>query len=83
MRVGPFLLEGTMPRYRATVWTLSALAETVEGDAAIRRHIVERFANSKREFEASVRDDYISDPDNHVWLGPISEKPDQQPFPRP
>lgn len=63
-----------MPRYRATVWTLSATAEVVDGDSAIQRNIVEREAESATDFEMTIRDEHIHNVDNNVWFGPISEK---------
>jgi len=63
-----------MPRFRATVWTLSATAACVEGDEGIERRVVELDAEDERKFEAEIRDWYISDPDNDVWFGPITRK---------
>jgi hypothetical protein len=63
-----------MPIFRATVWTLSAMAAAVDGDNAIRRRIVELSADDERSFEAAVQDWYIDNVDNEVWFGPISQK---------
>lgn len=62
-----------MKTFRVTVWILSAMAEAVDGDQAIERRVVEEQAESASMFEANIRDRYISDPDNNVWFGPISE----------
>jgi hypothetical protein len=64
-----------MAKFRATVWTLSAAAECVDGWEGLRRNVVELDGvESARDFEATIRDWYISDVDNGVWFGPISRK---------
>lgn len=65
-----------MPRFRATVWTLSAAAGAVEGDAGIQRHIAEEFCYAESGFKAWVMDNYTHHVDDQVWIGPISAKPD-------
>ena len=66
-----------MPIYIATVYTLSAMAEAVDGDAGIRRQVHRLEARDPKDFEASIRDLYISDPDNNVWFGPIGLSKEQ------
>ena len=60
--------------FRATVWTLSAVAACVDGYAAIQRRIREELAEDEQDFEAGIRDEYIHDVDNEVWFGPITDK---------
>jgi len=69
-----------MPVFRATVWTLTAMAEDMEGDAGIRRRVIEYVTESAKTFEAAVRDNYSTAPDTRIWFGPISEKSAQRPF---
>lgn len=66
-----------MPYYIATVYTLPATVAAVEGDAGITRRVVRMRADSARDFEMTIRDWYISDPDNDVWFGPIGLSKDQ------
>lgn len=67
-----------MKVYIATVWTLSATAMCVDGYTGICRQIVRGWAESPRDFEARIRDWYISDPDNDVWFGPIGLSKNQE-----
>lgn len=67
---------GLLIEFRVTVWTLSAVAEVVDGDEAIRRRVMNIVAKDERDAEATVRDMYISDPDNNVWFGPFSVRKD-------
>lgn len=61
-----------MPYYIATVYVLTATAEAVDGDAGIRRYVQRMQAKDAIDFEYTIRDRYIVDPDNNVWFGPIS-----------
>jgi hypothetical protein len=69
-----------MPVFRATVWTLSAVDADIDGDAGIRRRVIEYVTESAKTFEAAVRENYLFNPDDAIWFGPISEKSAQRPF---
>jgi hypothetical protein len=62
-----------MPRFRATVWVLSGVAEAVEGYAGLHRYVAEREARSAEFFKADIMDDYINDLDAEISFGPITE----------
>lgn len=66
-----------MPYYIATVYVLTAAADVVDGDAGLRHGVTRLWAKNTRDFEATIRDRYITDVDNQVWLGPISLSKDQ------
>lgn len=59
--------------FRATVWTLSATAAIVDGDAALQRRIVTEKAETSEEFEAIIRDRFTWNVDDEVSFGPVSE----------
>lgn len=62
-----------MPRFRATVWFLSSVAES---NADMVRSIYEREAESEIYFKTAIEDDLVTfrDVDNEVWFGPVSMK---------
>ena len=66
-----------MPYYIATVYTLRASVAAAIGNAGISRRVVRMHADNKTDFELTIRDRYISDPDNDVWFGPIGLSKDQ------
>lgn len=63
----------TSKRFRATVWHLSGVADCVDGYAGVHRYITEEDAESPSQFEAIIRDRYLSDQDADVSFGPISD----------
>lgn len=65
-----------MKFYIATVWTLSATAEAVDGDAGIQRNIVRAGAANPIEFRRGLEINYMDRSGGHVddqiWVGPVS-----------
>ncbi len=75
-----------MNRYRATVYVLTSLALEHEGEAGIRRTVIEEGAESADAFKAQVQDRWLHDVDADVSFGPVTRKdasyvrwPDVQP----
>jgi hypothetical protein len=62
-------------RYRATIWYLSEMVNCIEGDAGIKRRIVEYAAESRDHFRALMMDLFVHQRvDDQIWFGPITEK---------
>lgn len=63
-----------MPLFRATIWTLSATAAAVEGNAGLERRVVEYSADDEEDFIACVTDSHTRHVDDSVSFGPISQR---------
>lgn len=61
-------------KFRATIWYLSAAAAAVEGNAGIRRYIVEHEAQDVEDFKAMVMDAATRHVDDSIEFGPITTK---------
>lgn len=62
-----------MPRFRATVWFLHALAES---NSEIERKVYEEEACDEQDFISTITDRVItfSNVDHMIWFGPVTKK---------
>jgi len=63
-----------MRRYRVTMYYLSATAAAVEGNSALSMHIIEKVAETEREFKAELMDEFSRSVDDEISFGPVTDK---------